>query len=236
MINGIDSRNYTNPYQNNVKKVNSAGEDAPAFLLGNDENGVVWERQQEKEKKSNSEDAIKKQKDEKETTLHSNKVDSAKIVGGNNSLDEQVSPSFSNIIKKITESLKKILRGMANFFWYGNEKNATNDENEKTELPGAEENLEAKVPVNEAELEGPEKGYASTESTELTEEEQEQKIRELLKNNEKDAVMDLITDHNKKQLAKNSTLLTQYDKHGSLRELSGSEQIRILSGDKAIKM
>lgn len=234
MINGIDSRNYTNPYQNNVKKVNQAGEDAPAFLLGNDENGVVWERQNEKEKKSNSEESIKKQDESPEKQAHTEKIDASNKNKESSSNKSDVD-SFSNIIKRIAESLRKIIKGMANFFWYGNEKETSGGENDKLELSKIDD-AEKEPDINPLEKKTEKTELTDTGKNELSEEEQDRIIRELLKNNDTEAVMDMITDHNRKQLAKNSNLLTQYDKHGSLRELSGSEQVRILTGDKVIKM
>ena len=73
-------------------------------------------------------------------------------------------------------------------------------------------------------------------NTNLSPKEKDERIRALLAQKDTEAVMDILTEHHTKQLAKKTGLLTQYDRHGTIKIPGGSEQIRILADDKGMKM
>lgn len=65
--------------------------------------------------------------------------------------------------------------------------------------------------------------------------ERDEKIRKHLRSGNLDQVISLLTDGGKRSVAKNSTLLTYYDKNGKLTQLNASDRERILHGDRHVK-
>lgn len=57
-------------------------------------------------------------------------------------------------------------------------------------------------------------------------------IQPYLKNGDLGQVISLLTDHGRKTAARNSTLLTYYDKNGRMVEPNASDRERILNGDR----
>ncbi len=62
--------------------------------------------------------------------------------------------------------------------------------------------------------------------------EQEEKIRKSLRSGNLEQVISLLTDDGRRTIAKNSTLLTYYDKNGRLTQINASDRERILHGDR----
>ena len=60
----------------------------------------------------------------------------------------------------------------------------------------------------------------------------EEEIQKLLRSGDMDKVLSLVTENGQKTMAKNSTLLTYYDRTGKITPLSASDQERILHGDR----
>ncbi|MCM1267582.1 MAG: hypothetical protein NC302_06725 [Bacteroidales bacterium] len=63
----------------------------------------------------------------------------------------------------------------------------------------------------------------------------DEKIRGHLRSGDLNQVISLLTDNGKRAVAKNSTLLTYYDKNGKLTQLSASDRERILHGDRNMR-
>ena len=60
-------------------------------------------------------------------------------------------------------------------------------------------------------------------------------IQQLLRSGDMEQVISLVTENGKKTMAKNSTLLTYYDRTGKITPLSASDQERILHGDRSVR-
>ena len=60
----------------------------------------------------------------------------------------------------------------------------------------------------------------------------EEEIQKLLRSGDMEQVISLVTENGHKTMAKNSTLLTYYDRSGKIAPLSASDQERILHGDR----
>lgn len=73
------------------------------------------------------------------------------------------------------------------------------------------------------------------ESEEEKQAERDAKIRRHLRSGNLDQVISLLTDDGKRSVAKNSTLLTYYDKNGKLLQISASDRERILHGDRNVR-
>lgn len=65
--------------------------------------------------------------------------------------------------------------------------------------------------------------------------ERDEKIRKHLRSGDLEQVISLLTDDGKRSIAKNSTLLTYYDKNGKLTQINASDRERILHGDRHVR-
>lgn len=68
-----------------------------------------------------------------------------------------------------------------------------------------------------------------------SERERDEKIRKQLRSGNLEQVISLLTDDGKRSVAKNSTLLTYYDKNGKLTQINASDRERILHGDRNVR-
>ena len=85
-------------------------------------------------------------------------------------------------------------------------------------------------PTNrEAELAEPEADFKAREA------ERDEKIRRQLRSGNLEQVINLLTDDGRRTMAKNSTLLTYYDKSGKLTQINASDRERILHGDRNVR-
>lgn len=73
------------------------------------------------------------------------------------------------------------------------------------------------------------------EDFEAKQAERDEKIRKHLRSGNLEQVISLLTDDGKRSVAKNSTLLTYYDKSGKLTQLNASDRERILHGDRHVR-
>lgn len=73
------------------------------------------------------------------------------------------------------------------------------------------------------------------EAFEAKQAERDEKIRKHLRSGNLEQVISLLTDDGRRSVAKNSTLLTYYDKNGKLTQLSASDRERILHGDRHVR-
>lgn len=65
--------------------------------------------------------------------------------------------------------------------------------------------------------------------------ERDKEIQKYLRSGDLDQVISLLTENGHRTMAKNSSLLTYYDRTGRLTSLSASDQERILHGDRNVK-
>lgn len=63
----------------------------------------------------------------------------------------------------------------------------------------------------------------------------EKEIQKLLRSGDMEQVISLVTENGQRTMAKNSTLLTYYDRSGRIAPLSASDQERILHGDRSTR-
>lgn len=81
-------------------------------------------------------------------------------------------------------------------------------------------------------LEGLQNPEAAAEEKIAHETKREDEIQKLLRSGDMEQVVSLVTENGQKTIAKNSTLLTYYDRTGKITPLSASDQERILHGDR----
>ncbi|MDE6406653.1 MAG: hypothetical protein K2M20_13490 [Lachnospiraceae bacterium] len=103
-------------------------------------------------------------------------------------------------------------------------------EREKEEISASEDLSKAAEKVTESVNEQEEKA-----DFEAKQAERDEKIRKHLRSGNLEQVISLLTDDGRRPVAKNSTLLTYYDKNGKLTQLSASDRERILHGDRHVR-
>jgi len=101
-------------------------------------------------------------------------------------------------------------------------------------------------PIPAAEAEKPEAGNPGRENSEeegsekevsyeAIQAQQEEKIRKSLRSGNLEQVISILTDDGRRTVAKNSSLLTYYDKNGRLTQINASDRERILHGDRHVR-
>lgn len=231
MINRVDGQhNYTNPYERQKRKSGRVEADAPAFLLDYDEKGVVWERSSQQEKGQ-----IPKESAASDDRKEAKKQKKAEPVKEKDTpRTEEAKASSDGFFKGIFKRLRGLVQGILNLVWYsGEEEKKTPDEtvpeteNAVTEIS---ETGDTVIPVAEEEAEDPEA------SLELSEEEEDKELRELIAKKDDKAFMDRLTRGNRRKPARNTSVLTSYDRHGRLVKPEDADAGRILhheqSGEK----
>lgn len=216
MINRI-SDNYTNPYVKNKNKV-SETQDAPAFLLNYDEKGVVWDRDKEEEKEKN----VKEEEQKNNPPKQQKDVYESTILKAEKTQHEDEKPSFLDGFKKMIDmaldGAKKAFKSLFEFIWYG-------DEKDKIEVS---DNVEVQENISVIETEN--------EETEVTaaEKAKEKYINAI--DREYYEKLDKARKGVSGVPARNSTLLTTYNKRGKINQIDAAESDRVLRGDKSIKL
>lgn len=84
-------------------------------------------------------------------------------------------------------------------------------------------------PAAEEEVLEDEKSYADIQA------QQDEKIRKSLRSGNLEQVISLLTEDGRRTVAKNSSLLTYYDKSGRLTQINASDRERILHGDRHVR-
>ena len=107
--------------------------------------------------------------------------------------------------------------------WYsGEEEKKTEDVSDTTELAILDE-------------ESIEPDLVRQDGQELSEEEEDRKLRELIAKKDNKAFMDTLTRGNRRKPARNTSILTSYDRHGRLVKPEDAEAGRLLHHENAEK-
>lgn len=249
MIDRVNNNIYTNAYSNKAVKRTQA-EDTPAFLLNYDEKGVVWDRsndEAEKEKsvsENNSKDklveelVIKKKNVNTKDTYESTITDADNHKNDFDILDDKSIINLKNLremFRQIFSGVTMMFKSVFNFVWYGND---IPDENapEKANKETTEETTEK---ISEKTIEKQDKRNDSATNKSIAESQtlsKEELIRKSISNKDTDEIMRLLTDNYANKPARNTALLTQYDKYGNIVSVSGADEARILKNKKSINM
>lgn len=102
---------------------------------------------------------------------------------------------------------------------------------DETAEPGEPERLSEEY-LALKKLEGLQNPEAAAGERLAREAKREDEIQKLLRSGDMEQVVSLVTENGQKTIAKNSTLLTYYDRTGKITPLSASDQERILHGDR----
>lgn len=228
MIDRINDNRYTNAYRNSsIKKLSEVKGETLPFSLDMADDGVVWDRQDsEKKKESDSTKNANYQKNEKKDSyLSQNKNEfekdnsqDSKILEENQTRIDKGNISLENVTKVISNiinNVKGIFINIFNFIWYGDEK--TESESELLSTKNADSAL------------------ATIDSDEASKT-KEELIRESISKKDSKEIERLITDNYSKIPARNTSLLTKYDKRGNIVNINGADEAVILKGREFTKL
>lgn len=231
MVNRIGDNQYTNPYVTGSKQSAASGEKAPAFLLNYDEEGVVWDRDENTGNQKAMDTAKEKAKNSTRDQSRDTYEPSAKAREMLAKDEEKVTKPQESVLKslgQIFSGVKNIFIKAFNFIWYGND----------------EQKEEA---IQEGQIKDePIEGELTTENQININTINDSKNNEAAGNNEKIAGVRYKTEFDRRLEragqgvqgvpARNTDLLTTYDGKGNIRKISATESTLILKGDKSIKL
>lgn len=211
MVGRIDN-NYNNPYNNNFKTKN-IDKDAPAFLLNYDDNGVIWDRSTDK--KTN----VKKQEDDNRQDIYEKSdvvKDAAKEEPVQKSTPLQPGATVKGVLSQIFSGFKKLFE----FIWYGEDKKKVAND------VAVKEDTNDKTPEI----------VAQDKETVVYESKNEPRILKLPAKEKSLTPNELrLREVTGKKVARNTSLLTYYNKYGRIVDVGGSESSRILYGEKNVR-
>ena len=135
---------------------------------------------------------------------------------------EKQRAAFVEQIRRFTENTISFIKALWNRIW--------NDTPKEAEFPEilAEHIEEAEGEKQELEVRHPLEERDSLAWSLYTQEE----VRAIFRRGDAKEIQDFLSEHGERHLAKNSDLLTQYDRSGSIVGLDRSDKERILHGDR----
>lgn len=210
MIDRIDNTNYYNDYTAATKKkVNT--KDTKDFSLNLQEKPFL-----------HADGNATKEELGVELQLHEKAKDSQEYLRTNTMKKEQTLSTSNGItldqMKQVIHSFVQLVKETWNLIW--------NDAPAKDE-PKAPINEQTTEDFFDSKLTQQNNAYTATGDTK-----DDLQVQDVLKSKDINQLTNMITQNGKLKLAKNSQLLTTYDRQGKIVQLGGSEKERILKGDK----
>lgn len=147
--------------------------------------------------------------------------------GGNRaqrSAESESGKAFLESVRLLWEKFITFLKGIFEKIW--------NDPPAEAEVVSEDSETEE---VSQPQEGGLEPEPLSAEMLEKEQQEKEAKIRECLASRDMNRMVSLLTEDGNKTLARNSTLLTYYDKTGKIADVNVSDRERILHGDRNVR-
>lgn len=145
----------------------------------------------------------------------------------------------ASFVKSIRTFIMSAITSVKDFFnkiWNEPQPKSSIQDTDKKEIKIPSENIVPTESANSAYKELQETVYETPQEAfyamRRNEELLDREIRPYLKNGDLDQVISLLTANGQKTIAKNSTLLTYYDKNGRMVEPNASDRERILHGDR----
>ncbi len=226
MVNGVNN-NHINSYTNHSVRPSKTDMDAPPFLLQYDEKGVIWERkdQEDKEKEKKVKEAEERLKraaaaDAKAVSVKTPLVSDMPTVGKDAYKTE--GQAEGGLLRGILDGVKNFFVGIFNFIWYGDD-----GKTEQTYEPGKKEPAADSFRVGQGKSE-----TTTVSSAEDAQTDTDALIKEMIARHDTKGVVDILTKNHTIHPARNSTLLTYYNRHGKIVELNQTNTGRILHGDR----
>lgn len=211
MVNRVDG-NYYNDYSQ-MKSVNTVSDNGEKFSLDYKQDNLQSEETGKNDKESDAAKAKKKAAERNGVKLELSKAAQqagTKTEYKTETSKEQSLPEQKSLFTAIQETITGIVQSLKEFFY-----KIWNDTDE--------------VPETELQTETETEASLNMEKQPIDEEEV---LQEALHTGDLPQVISILTENGKKSIAKNSTLLTYYDRNGRVVEPSASDRERILHGDR----
>ncbi|MCM1387065.1 MAG: hypothetical protein NC231_07045 [Bacillus sp. (in: Bacteria)] len=154
---------------------------------------------------------------------------------------EQAVFSVSSILKSVQEFINTVVAAVKEFFynlWNDPQPEVIDTADIEKENADVAEDILAQSADAEEMTDGAmhsdtvQAPYESESDYRMKEAVLDRKIQPYLRSGDLNQVINLLTDNGKKEAARNSTLLTYYDRNGRMVEPSASDRERILYGDR----
>ncbi len=215
MVNKVNGQKYYEYAKVNRQKRETTS--SSEFHMNFDKQGVVYEHDQEKKEVSET---------KKEDTFHAGGKEDQNGVklqisrkGQEQAVKERQKDAIASQLQKFAEMAVSFFKSLWDKIW--------NDHPKEPEFPEVlaehvEETMEQQPKVH------PLQERDSLAWSIYTQEE----IREMFRRGDPREIEDFLSQHGERRLAKNSDLLTQYDKRGSLVGIDSSDKEKILHGTK----
>lgn len=216
MVNRVDG-NYYNDYSQ-MKSVNTVSDNGEKFSLDYRQENLQSEETEKEDQHSKSAKARKEAAERNGVKLELSKdaAPAAAKWDKPQAVKEQPTSETKSFFASIQEVFTDIMQYVKDFFYkIWNDAAETEMVDEQDNVTG-EESFEATLQEN----------LRRTQSTE------EELLKKALHTGDLPQVIDILTENGTKTIAKNSTLLTYYDKNGRVVEPSASDRERILHGDR----
>ncbi len=225
MVNGVNNNNI-NSYRNHSVRPSRTDMDAPPFLLQYDEKGVVWEHKdqndKEEEKKiTEAAETHKKAADVKTVAAKAASANDTPAVRKDTS--EAKGQAEGELFRGFLDGIKNFFINIFRFIWYGDD--GKEEQGDKAEAASKAQNTDAYGT-------SPDKNVTAASAGEDAQMDKDALIRELIARHDTNGVVDILTENHTIQPARNSTLLTYYNRHGKIVDLSRTNTGRILHGDR----
>ena len=206
MIDKINSQKYYDYAKVNQQKREST--EASGFNLNLGKEGVIYEQSEQKKTEKPKEPAL----EQEETDAGAGNAQGVKLEisgrGYQKSVREKQRSSLAEEVKKYARIAVDFLKAVWDRVWNDKPEVLEPEEVKQEEFP---EILEDKIADSI---------YSQAE------------IRRIFQRGNQQEIADFISNHGEKQLAKNTELLTQYDRKGSIVGISNSDKDLILHGDR----
>lgn len=216
MVNRVDG-NYYNDYSQ-MKSVNTVSDNGEKFSLDYRQENLQSEETEKEDQHSKSAKARKEAAERNGVKLELSKdaAPAAAKWDKPQAVKEQPTSETKSFFASIQEVFTDIMQYVKDFFYkIWNDAAETEMVDEQDNVTG-EESFEATLQEN----------LRRTQATE------EELLKKALHTGDLPQVIDILTENGTKTIAKNSTLLTYYDKNGRVVEPSASDRERILHGDR----
>lgn len=216
--------------------------DASDKMAGDEKFSLNYQRaQDETETKNKNDDSSERQGDDsggRRTTMqggvklelsgNSKRTADAKRVGS-----EREQATGQGIVETIRSYVSVIVQSLKDFLYRIWNDAPPQEVEQIEEVPQEEKLSEEYLALHPQEkLEKPE---AASREPLQRKADKDQEIQKYLRSGNLEGVIDLLTENGHKTMAKNSTLLTYYDRSGKITPLSASDQERILHGDRNVR-
>ncbi|MBO5209930.1 MAG: hypothetical protein J6B68_11420 [Lachnospiraceae bacterium] len=243
MVNRVDG-NYYNDYSQ-MKSVNTIQDNGEKFSLDYKQENLQSEDADKKEKEAELARSKKKAAERNGVKLElsqaAQRVQNTKTEYTSDASKEQDRPEQKSFLDTIQEIITGIIQSVKDFFYQiwndtdAETENAAEDTTDATlEISAAKEanDVEELDAIQEFSGQKETVGQTAEEIQRQDEARIDKEIRQYLHTGDLPQVINILTDNGKRSMAKNSTLLTYYDRNGRVVEPSASDKERILHGDK----